>query len=271
MRNIFFLSFLAAAFIGEAGAQQQLTVVSAASPAVGVAADSLASVFGPSISTETTAAPSVPWPTMLGDISVVYVKDSAGQSQMAGVLFISPSQMNIYIPTGVAPGQATVSFPATGLPPGAGTAALRVVNISIQKTAPGLFSAAGTGTGVAAATAVRTVIPSPNQAPLPVFQCDQAGNCVPVPIVLGVDTPIYVSLFGTGIRNASSVMVNIGTTSVQPTYGGPQGQYPGVDQVNFPLSLNLRGSGLVNVTVTGRSDIERRPTGYTVEPFSRRG
>ena len=250
MRKILILSFTAIAVAGAADAQQQLTVVSAASPTVSVAADSLASVFGPSISTETTAAPSVPWPTMLGDISVVYVKDSVGQSQMAGILFISPSQMNIYVPARVAPGQATVSFPATGLPPGAGAAALRIVNVSIQKTAPGLFSATGTGTGVAAATAVRIAIPSPNQTPVPVFQCDQAANCVPVPIALGVDTPIYVSVFGTGIRNASSVMVNIGNTSVQPSYAGPQGQYPGLDQVNFPLSLNLRGGGLVNVTVT---------------------
>jgi uncharacterized protein (TIGR03437 family) len=45
------------------------------------------------------------------------------------------------------------------------------------------------------------------------------------------------------------VAVNIGKSSVQPTYAGPQGQYPGLDQINFPLSLDLRGSGLVNVTV----------------------
>src|SRR6516164_846696 len=192
MRKILLLFSIASGLSGIGDAQQQLTVVSAASPTAGVAADSLASVFGPSISTEIMSTSSLPWPTMLGDISVVSVRDSSGQSQMAGILFISPSQMNIYIPARVAPGQATVSFPATGLPPGAGTAALRGVNTSIQKTAPGLFSAARTGTGVAAATAMRTVIPSPNQTPLPVFQCDQAGNCVPVPIVLGVDTPIYV-------------------------------------------------------------------------------
>ena len=44
--------------------------------------------------------------------------------------------------------------------------------------------------------------------------------------------------------------MKIGNTDVQPTYAGPQGQYPGLDQVNLPLSLNLRGSGLVSVTVT---------------------
>ena len=44
--------------------------------------------------------------------------------------------------------------------------------------------------------------------------------------------------------------VNIGSTSVKATYAGPQTQTPGLDQVNFPLPLSLRGSGIVNVTVT---------------------
>jgi uncharacterized protein (TIGR03437 family) len=33
-------------------------------------------------------------------------------------------------------------------------------------------------------------------------------------------------------------------------YAGPQPQFPGLDQVNVPLSLSLRGAGVVNVTVT---------------------
>jgi uncharacterized protein (TIGR03437 family) len=44
--------------------------------------------------------------------------------------------------------------------------------------------------------------------------------------------------------------VKIGNTIVDTTYVGPQGQIPGLDQVNVPLPLSLRGSGLVNVTVT---------------------
>ena len=70
---------------------------------------------------------------------------------------------------------------------------------------------------------------------------------------MGVDTPIYLSFFGTGIRSASSlsnVSVQIGTATIQPTYAGPQPQTPGLDQVNIPLPLSLRGAGLVNVTVT---------------------
>lgn len=187
---------------------------------------------------------------MLGDITVVDVKDSGGKTSMAGILFVSPSQMNIYIPAGVASGPATVSFPTTGLPPGQGAPVLRNVAVNIQKTAPGLLSADGTGQGVAAASAVRVVIPTQVQSPVPVFMCTQPANCAAVPIALGVDTPIYVSLFGTGIGSANSVTVNIGGVQLQPLYAGVQGQYPGLDQINFTLPLSLRGAGTVNVTIT---------------------
>lgn len=227
-------------------------VVSAASPSAGIAPDSLASVFGSKLATVTAQANGLPWPTQLGDISVVYISDSAAKTQMTSLLYVSPSQMNIWIPPGVAPGLATISFPTTGLPPGVATAALRVVPVTIAKVAPGLFSADGTGSGVASASAVRVLIPTRIQSPVPVFSCD-ANVCMAVPIDLGLDTPVYLSLYGTGIRGASSpdnVFVTIGNAQTKPTYAGPEQQTPGLDQVNVPLPLTLRGSGMVNVTVT---------------------
>jgi len=229
------------------------TIVSAASPNVGITPDSLASVFGQQISTMREVAPT-PWPTRLGDVSVVIVNDSAGNSIGASILFVSPGQMNIWIPPGVAPGPATIAFPVTGLPLGEGAAALRISPVTIQKVAPALFSVNGTGSGVAAASAVQITAGSSLVAPIPVFQCDAAGgNCGAVPISLGIDTPVYLSLYGTGIRGASSlqhVSVTIGNTQIEPTYAGPQPQTPGLDQVNVPLPLTLRGAGLANVTVT---------------------
>lgn len=206
-------------------------------------------VFGDSISAETLSATATPWPTSLGDISVVYITDAANQRQMAGILFISPTQMNIYIPPGVAAGTATVSFPTTGLPPGVGAAALRSVSVNIQKGAPGLFSAAGTGSGVAAATAIREVLSTGIQSPVPVFGCDHPGLCIAVPLSLGLDTPVYVSLYGTGIRGSQTVSVNIGGIVVPALYAGPQPQIPGLDQVNFTIPISLRGAGMVNVSV----------------------
>jgi uncharacterized protein (TIGR03437 family) len=111
----------------------------------------------------------------------------------------------------------------------------------------------GNGTGVAAATAVRTQAGNPQiQGPVPVFQCTSSG-CVAVPIDTGLDTPVYLSLFGTGIRNNSGlagVKVTIHGISVPVIYAGPQLSFAGLDQVNVALTLNLRGSGLSDVVLT---------------------
>ena len=227
-----------------------LTITSAASPQIGIAPDSLASIFGPNISTMTEVAPGPPWPTSLGDITTVNIVDSANQQTQAQILFISPSQMNIYIPPTVAPGPATIQFPTTGLPPGVGTAALRNISTTIQKTAPALFSARGTGEGVAAATAVRVVLPTQIQSPVTVFTCVPVDGCQPVPIDPGVDAPVYLSFYGTGIRGGKNISVTIGNMKLQPLYAGPQPQTPGLDQVHVQLPLSLHGAGLVTVTLT---------------------
>jgi uncharacterized protein (TIGR03437 family) len=124
---------------------------------------------------------------------------------------------------------------------------------TVQAVIPTLFSADSTGSGVAAATAIRTQAANPAlQSPVPVFQCTSSG-CVSVPISLGVDTPVYLSLYGTGIRNQSSlanVMVTINNISLPAMYAGPAPGFTGLDQVNVGLTLNLRGSGETNVVLT---------------------
>jgi uncharacterized protein (TIGR03437 family) len=247
MRRYLLLS-LAPLLLLRAADPPTAAIVSAANPRVGVTADSLASVFGDQIASVTASAKSLPWPTSLGDLPSVGITDSTGKSFNALLLFVSPSQMNLYIPAGVSTGAATLSFPVTGLPPGQGTAALRNVPFTVAKVAPGLFSV---GSGVAAATGTRVVIPTGIQSQVTVFRCDPGSGCVPLPIDVGVDAPVYLSFYGTGIRGVGSgdVMVKIGDTPVKATYAGPQGVIPGLDQVNVPLPLSLRGSGVVNVTV----------------------
>jgi uncharacterized protein (TIGR03437 family) len=234
----------------------QPVVVSAASPQVGLAPDSLATVYGPNLTTQTVSAGSPPWPTSLGDMPGVTLIDSAGKSWLVPLIFVSPNQMNIYIPAGPALGPAKMEFPVTGLPPGVGAAALRIVPVTLQNVSPGIFTANGTGSGVLAATAIRTSLVADLQTSVPVFTCSAAGSCAPVPIDLGIDTPIYLSLFGTGIRGWQNIgtplntTVTIGNQSFPALYAGPQPTTPGLDQVNVPLSLSLRGAGLVNVSVT---------------------
>jgi uncharacterized protein (TIGR03437 family) len=90
------------------------------------------------------------------------------------------------------------------------------------------------------------------QYPVPVFQC-AGSSCTSVPIVLGIDTPVFVSFFGTGIRNRSSlanVTVTINGIGVPVLYAGPAPGFTGLDQVNAALVLSLRGSGESKVVLS---------------------
>jgi uncharacterized protein (TIGR03437 family) len=137
-----------------------------------------------------------------------------------------------------------------------GAGILATGSVQVEAVAPGLFAANADGTGVAAAVAVR-VRADGSQAPVEVFGCGTSpGSCVPVPIDLGaVSERVYVSFFGTGIRFGSTKSVSIGGVVCEISYGGPQGYYAGMDQVNvlLPPSLAGRGAVTVNLTVDGKA------------------
>ena len=81
-----------------------------------------------------------------------------------------------------------------------------------------------------------------------IAQCGGSG-CTPN----AIDTTsgaTYLSLFGTGIRNASTVSVMIGNESATVTYHGPQNTYPGLDQINVLIPPDLAGRGRLDVIVT---------------------
>ena len=110
----------------------------------------------------------------------------------------------------------------------------------------------GNGSGLAAATAIRVNAGNPTlQSPVTLFDCS-SSPCKALPIDVGIDTPVYLTLYGTGIRNRSSldnVLVTINGISVRVLYAGPQPTFAGLDQINVPLKLDLRGSGVANVVL----------------------
>jgi uncharacterized protein (TIGR03437 family) len=219
--------------------------VSAASGVAMLSPESIGSIFGTNLSTQTAGADSPDWPTSLGGVQVT-VQDKTGQARSAPLAYVSPAQINFEVPAGTATGSATVMLQK-------GSSTQNLGTVRITAAAPALFSANASGSGVAAATAVRVVALPNVQSPVPVFTCDPSGGCKTVPIALGVDTPVYISLYGTGIRGRSSladVGVTIGSVSAPVLYAGPQGKYPGLDQVNIALPLSLRGAGVVDVTLT---------------------
>ena len=204
-----------------------------------LAPGSIAVAYGQNLATGTGQAGGATLPTTLGGTTVT-VKDSTGVSRPAGLYYVSAGQIDYVVPAGTAVGVATVTV---GNKP---SAAL------IAAVGPGLFSADGTGKGVAAALAVRASADG-KQVPVPVFQCGSTG-CAAVPMDLGASSDVLVvELYGTGIRGRSSltnVIAEIGGAPAVVAYAGSQPQFAGLDQVNLYVPRSLAGAGEVPVVLT---------------------
>ena len=177
----------------------------------------------------------------------ITVTDSRAVARVAESLFTSPRQVNFVIPEGTALGPAVVDIVCGGETVAAG-------DIVIEPLSPGLFSANGNGSGVAAAIAARLDNDGSPRA-WPIFHCEsEAGSCVAEPIDLGDGLhPTFLSLYGTGIRyreQLSDVVAQIGAEPAEILYAGPQGTYTGLDQVNLILPATLAGRGEVPVSLT---------------------
>jgi uncharacterized protein (TIGR03437 family) len=219
----------------------------AAAPSNAIAPGSIASAYGANFAAVTTQAASQPLPLSLGGLTLSLL-DAAGVSRSAPLLYVSPTQINFVVPDATTAGPAQVTESSTS-----GT---QTFSATIATVTPTLFSADGTGSGAAAATTtIVQVSNSQLQATTPAFHCTASG-CSSTPINLGVDTAVYLTFYGTGIRNRSSianVTVTIGAISVPVQYAGPSPNYAGVDQINVALPLTLRGSGTVTAILTADS------------------
>ncbi len=222
--------------------------VSAASGDTTLAPDSLGSLYGPSLAAQTAIA-LAPYPTSLGGISV-QVADSAGNAQAAQLLYVSPEQINFVMPSGMADGPTTITLSDGG--------AMLTGSTQTQAIAPALFTANMNGQGVVAATAYRSIAPNPApRGPVTVYQCGVTPNsCVSVPIDPGLDTPVTITLYATGIKGRSTdagVTLTIGQATVPiKSIASSDGSGPmaGIDLVTFVLPLSLRGSGEVPIFLT---------------------
>jgi hypothetical protein len=227
-----------------ASAQTVLTIENAASATAGpLAPDSAVSAFGSGLSTQTAFANGLPLPPTLAGVSV-QVTDSANHTSTAGLIFVSPTQINFIMPAGTATGMAKVTVNNN-------SSLVAQGNVQVQPVAPGLFAASGNGKGAAAAIAIQVIDVVGPQTVFPAFTCDLPfQNCSPTPLNVGIDTPLFLALFGTGIRAGKNIKVTVGGRSVPVLYAGSELVFPGLDQVNIPIFLTLRGAGLVDVLVT---------------------
>lgn len=202
-----------------------------------LAAASYLSVFGNNLATAQEVANN--YPTALAGTSAT-VTDARGESRAALLVFVSPGQVNLVLPDGLAPGPADLTITN-----GHGQAVRET--FTIEEAAPSLFAANQNGDGPAAA-----LWQMPGGAPSLTFI--PVGNTY-------INTPIdvrsgnaYLVLYGTGIRGAKSVQVSIGGVAATVSYAGAGGGYLGLDQVNVLIPSILAGRNtdvVVNLTADG--------------------
>ena len=207
-----------------------------------VAPDSIVSIFGIGLSFSSAGAETIPLPTELAGV-IVEITDSQGVTRRAGLFAVLPTQINCLIAAATALGPATLTVHN-------GDGATSTTEIEVVAVAPGLFSLAGTGEGLAAATAFRRDAMGVD-TPLAVFDASQ----VPfqhVPIDLGSETDLVVlSLFGTGILNSQvSITATIGGEPADVFNFARAAGFEGLDQINIGIPRSLIGRGVVEVRVT---------------------
>jgi uncharacterized protein (TIGR03437 family) len=240
LRGVFFSDAINGWAVGTGGMLRTTTggepgpvAVSAASLTAPVAPESLATLVGSDLATSTAEADPQSPTTTLGGISL-RVHDSAGQTRLAALFYVSPGQINFQVPAETAPGDVRVEVVNA-------SSSLPEVRVAVRPVAPGLFAFPD---GKAAAYAVR-IEPDGRQVVQP-----------PGPIVLD-ERPVYLVAYATGVRNRSAVenvQAAIGGISVPVTYAGPAGdRVPGLDQVNIRLTTELMGNtdGRLTLTVDG--------------------
>ncbi|MCU1329011.1 MAG: hypothetical protein JWN34_4381 [Bryobacterales bacterium] len=226
--------------------RESIQIKSAASASSVVAPDSLGSVYGTSLASTTSQATSQPLPATLGGVTIT-VRDEAGTSRVAPLLYVSPGQINFLMPAGLTEGVATFAITTS-------TGELRNALGAVGRVAPALFSIDGRGSGVVAASALRFAAGSaPVGSPVELYQCS-TQTCSALPIDVSAGSLVYLTVYGTGIRHRRSldlddVSVIVNGEFLPVLYAGAQPDFAGLDQINVQLPPWLAGTGLTNIVV----------------------
>lgn len=229
---------------------QYVTVASAASYTTAAAApDSIVAAFGQELAPGVTTATSLPLPEVLGGVTVRLI-DRLQREFVGPLFYVSPAQVNLHLPAGLADGPATILI-GKGLdngPGGAGASAAG--SLEIRRSVPALFTANANGAGAPAALVLR-VREDQSIVYEPVSRFDTvSGQYLPRTILFGSPAEqLYLVAFGTGMRHLDPMApppetaAVLGAIDLAVTFLGPAPGYVGLDQVNLALPRALAGSG----------------------------
>jgi uncharacterized protein (TIGR03437 family) len=206
-----------------------ISVVNAASYGRTIAPDSLATVFGANLAQTTASAtldPNGQLPTELASTTVEI------NGVLAPLVYVSPGQINLLVPSGLSVGTADVLVRSTTSGSTKGGTALVVAS------APGIFTNDASGAGPGSILNAVTYLPAP-------FLVQTPEN--------GADTRTRIAVYGTGLRYAESVTAQAqdtaGTYPLTVEYAGVAPGYFGLDQVNLLLPPDLDRADTVSLTL----------------------
>src|SRR5262249_5307099 len=226
--------------------QPAVTVSAASFERSALAVEGIASVFAADLADRTEVAGTIPLPTQLAGISV-RISDSTDADRLAPLFAVSTKQVNYQIPPETVPGPITVLITK-----GDNATAFGIERVS--NVVPAIFTANSNGSGVASGVAV--LVRNGTQTFLPIARLDNTLNppqYVPEPIDLGGENDqVVLVLYASGARrrsDLSAVKASIGGLELQPSFVGPAPGFIGLDQLNIPLSKNLAGRNVVDVSV----------------------
>lgn len=240
------LAVVTGAFLFESGlvtpasAQQaQVVVINAASFNTDrrVAPDSLAAAFGQFVTqnNQNYSAPTgvLPLPTTLGGVRLRI------NGVDAGLLFVGAQQINFQVPP------ALVDAPSATVQVTNSDNSTRTGTVTVQRAAPGVFSAAANGQGVAVAltTFDGVVFQSVFNPGNPPTERDVDAGTVQRRNVL--------VLFATGLKlvGRQNVTVTLQGVPLQVDFVGAVGGLVGLDQINALLPPEAAGLGSVDIQV----------------------
>ncbi len=204
--------------------QAQQTSVNAADYSANLAPGALASAFGVDLAATTEQAQGLPLPTELAGTRVLV------NGKAAPLLYVSPLQINYQVPEGTPVGNVEVVIER------ADNKARETIQVKSAGFAA--FSFDSTGSGAGAILDGRTFKSGPYE-----IQTERGEATI-------------LALFGTGLGEASSkdfvsqrVRVLVGGIEAKVHYAGPQGQFVGLEQINFELPPNVAQHGTLPVLV----------------------
>jgi large repetitive protein len=221
------------------------------------APDQIANLWGDHLADTQLTGTTIPLPTSLGG-TTVKVTDSAGVSRLAQLFYVSPGQINFLVPTNTAFGLATITVTTSG---GVSSSTIAL----ITHTAPGIFSANGSGSGVAAAQVVITHANGQQEIIPAVASYDSTQRqFVPAPFSMGASTDTAtLVLYATGLRwrpSLTTVVATVNGQVVPVQYAGAQATWVGLDQINLNLPRSLAGAGTLTITLTVDGEVSNTVT-----------